>query len=79
MSDQSERGEVMGGPKTWTEQEIREVLEELRDAAGMAYSELVGTEMHRKGHLRLANMVEPNRKAYCVLKNREYIPPLNPS
>lgn len=75
MDEQPKRGDVMGGPKAWTEQEIRAALEELRDASGSVYSELAGTMMHRKGHLLIAALVEPNRKAYCILKNREYLPP----
>lgn len=75
MSDKGERGDVMGGPKVWTETEIRDALEELRQAATMAYGELAGTMMHRKGHLRIAALSEPSRKAYCIRENREYIPP----
>lgn len=71
----SERREVMGGPKVWTEQEIRDALEELRSAATDASSELSGTTMHRKGHLRIAALTEAARKAYCIRENREYFPP----
>lgn len=75
MTDQPKRGAVAGGPKVWTEEELRGALDGLRGAASNLHMEIAGTLMHLRAHRKLAEMVEPMRKAWCALGNLEYLPP----
>lgn len=55
-------------------EELRESLDELRDAASSVYSELAGTRLHIRGHRRLEEMREPMRRSFCVLKGIPFVP-----